>query len=182
MWCKEREENINKMLSTLPKETEVIWDKNHDACDTLCRVLDTDEPVLAMEDDIELCKWFYERAMKEIEKRPDSFIMFYSCKSWEMIEWGDKKYDRPFVFTQAYYMPAWLWKKAWEFLKWNYHANHCRYSIWMAQFLYKEKVPMYLVKPSLVQHIWERSILEPHMDGLRPMHQSRFYKYDPDAE
>lgn len=181
MWCKEREENINKMLSTLPENTEVIWDRYHDACDTLCRVLDTDDSVLVMEDDIELCKWFYERALKEIEKRPNEFIMFYSCKSWEIEEtWPN--YNRRYVFTQAYYVPAWLGKKAWEFLPKNYHATHRRWSIWLCQFLKKENVPRYLVKPSLVQHIWNNSILEPQLSWERPVHMSTTYKYDPDAE
>jgi hypothetical protein len=68
------------MLSSLPTETEVIWDTDHNPCHTLQRVVDSDESMLVMEDDIELCKDFYEKAKSEIEQRPDSFIMFYSSK------------------------------------------------------------------------------------------------------
>jgi hypothetical protein len=79
--CKEREDNINKMLSSLPKEATPIWDTDHNSCHTLCRTLDSDEAMLVMEDDIELCENFYKRVMKEINEHPNSFVMFYSCKS-----------------------------------------------------------------------------------------------------
>ena len=52
MACKEREDNVEKMLSSLPKETEVVWDIDHNPCHTLCRVVDSDESMLVMEDDI----------------------------------------------------------------------------------------------------------------------------------
>ena len=65
MACKEREDNIKKMLSSLPKETEVIWDTDHNPCHTLQRVVNSDNSILVMEDDIELCKDFYEKAKKE---------------------------------------------------------------------------------------------------------------------
>ena len=79
MACKEREDNVQKMLSSLPEETEVIYDNNKNACETLCRVLNSNEAMLVMEDDIELCKDFYKKALKEIKQRPNEFISFYSC-------------------------------------------------------------------------------------------------------
>ena len=62
MWCKEREENINKMLEGLPENTEVIWDQKKDVVDTLTRTFDTDEDLVVFEDDVELCDWFWEKA------------------------------------------------------------------------------------------------------------------------
>lgn len=178
MACKEREDNVNKMLSSLGEGVEVIWDTDHNSCHTLCRTLDSDEPMLVMEDDIELCKNFLEKAKKEIEGHSDSFVMFYSCKNWEIIEAKHKEkgepYNRPFVYTQAYYVPAWIGKKLSEFLKTNFHANHHRYSIWINEYLLANKVDRYLVYPSLVQHIWATSIWEPNVK----MHQSVSYRYE----
>jgi hypothetical protein len=92
MACKEREDNINKMLSSLPPETECIWDTDHNPCHTLQRVVDSDESMLVMEDDIELCKNFYEKAKAEIDQRPDSFIMFYSAGAGDVIEAYNKEH------------------------------------------------------------------------------------------
>lgn len=179
MACKEREDNINKMLSSLPPETECIWDTDHNPCHTLQRVVDSDESMLVMEDDIELCKNFYEKAKAEIDQRPDSFIMFYSAGAGDVIEAYNKEhwkpYNRPFVFTQAYYMPKGIGKKLSKFLETNPSAHHHRWSIWMCQFLFKEWVEMYLVRPSLVQHIGTESINEPNKFKLR---QSPTYKYE----
>lgn len=182
MACKEREDNINKMLSSLPKETEVIWDTDRNPCHTLQRVVDSDESMLVMEDDIELCKNFYEKAMAEIEQRPDSFIMFYSCKKWEIEEAENKKngipYSRPYVYTQAYYIPAWIWKNLSKYLENNYWANNHRWSIGINGFLTKNKIERYLVQPSLVQHIGKESLNEPDKPFERLKHQSQTYKYE----
>ena len=182
MGCHEREDNINIMLSSLPKETEVIWDTDHNPCHTLQRVVDSDEPMLVMEDDIELCKNFYEKAMKEIEERPDEFVMFYSCKLWEIAEAERKKkwlpYGRPFVFTQAYYIPAWIGKKLSKFLETNKNANNHRWSIGINEFLVQEWIVRYLVQPSLVQHIAKESLNEPNIPFKKLMHQSKSYRYE----
>lgn len=34
MGCKKREENINKMLEGLPKETQIIWDEKKDVTES----------------------------------------------------------------------------------------------------------------------------------------------------
>lgn len=167
-------------MSSLPKETEVIWDTDHNPCHTLQRVVDSDESMLVMEDDIELCKNFYEKATKEINKRPDSFVMFYSCKEWELDEIERKKqglpYQRRYVYTQAYYIPAWIGKKLSQFLETNRRANNHRWSIGINEFLVKEWIDRYLVQPSLVQHIWKESLNEPDKQYI--MHQSVTYKYE----
>lgn len=178
MACKEREDNINKMLSSLPSKTECIWDMDHNPCHTLQRVVDSNEAMLVMEDDIELCKNFYEKAIVEIRKRPKSFIMFYSAWAGDICEAHNKErwkpYNRPFVFTQAYYIPEWIGKKLKTFLEINRYANSHRWSVGINQFLVQEWIERYLVRPSLVQHIGTDSINEPNKF---PMHQSPTYKY-----
>lgn len=180
MACKEREDNVNKMLESLWEWAEPIWDEDHNACHTLRRVLDSNEPMLVMEDDIELCKNFLEKAKKEIDEHPNSFVMFYSCKTWEVEEAKNKEngipYNRPFVYTQAYYVPAGIGKNLSEFLKDNKKANNHRYSVWINQFLEQEGIDRYLVQPSLVQHIGTESILD--AGRWFPMHQSKTYKYE----
>ena len=182
MWLKEREGNINKMLSSLPKETEVIWDTDYNSCHTLQRVVDSNEAMLIMEDDIELCKNFYEKAKAEIYKRPDNLVMFYSCKTGEVIEAEHKEkglpYDRPFIYTQAFYLPAGLGKKLKWFLSTNFNANRHRYSKGINEFVVLNNIPRYLVLPALVQHIWFESIGDKWK--INVMHQSKTYKYDLD--
>ena len=133
-----------------------------------------------MEDDIELCKNFYDKAIKEINERPNSFIMFYSMWHWDKMEAINREkwlpYNRKFVFTQAYYVPEWIWKKLSKFLETNHAANHRRWSIWINGFLVQEWIDRYLVYPSLVQHISKTSILEPN--SLRKIHTSPSYKYE----
>ena len=170
------------MLSSLPKETEVIWDTDHNPCHTLQRVVDSNESMLVMEDDIELCKDFFEKAKKEIDDRPDNFIMFYSCKLWEIQESEHKKkglpYNQPFVFTQAYYIPEWIGKKLSKFLETNERANNHRWSRGINEFLVQEGIVRYLVQPSLVQHIATDSLNEPDIPFKKLMHQSKTYKYE----
>jgi len=182
MACKEREDNINKMLSSLPPETECIWDTDHNPCHTLCRVVDSDESMLVMEDDIELCKDFYEKAKAEIEQRPDSFIMFYLSSRSEWPEIRNKEngrpYNRPFVSTQAYYIPAGIGKRLSKFLETNEKANNHRWSRWINEFLMKERIERYWTYPSLVQHIAKESLNEPDMPFNIIMHQSGTYRYE----
>lgn len=182
MGCREREYNINKMLSSLPAETEVILDADHNPCHTLCRVVDSDEPMLVMEDDIELCKDFYEKAKAEIKQRPDSFIMFYLSDRSEEQEIMNKRngrpYNRPFVSTQAYYIPAGIGRRLSKFLETNERANNHRWSRWINEFLIQEWIKRYWTCPSLVQHIWKESLNEPDKPFERLKHQSGTYRYE----
>lgn len=178
MGLKEREGNINKMLSSLPKETEVIRDEDYNSCHTLQRVVDSDESILIMEDDIELCKNFYQKALKEIEKTPDEVVMFYATKKWEekCMEDIEQANWLPFVYTQAFYLPPKLGKELRVFLMTNKEANRHRYSLGINKFLVKKWVKKRVILPTLVQHIWFQSIWEPNKPWI--MHQSKTYVYD----
>ena len=182
MGCREREENINKMLSTLPESTEVIWDTDHNPCHTLQKVVDSDEAILIMEDDIELCKDFFNKAMAEIKERPNTFIMFYVGGDSEMKEVENKNnwvpYSNNFVYTQAYYLPAWLGKELKEFLDVNLRAHHHRRSKSINIFLTRRGIEKYLVTPSLVQHIDSNSLNCPWSSVEHRFHQSKTYKYE----
>jgi len=181
MACKERKDNVEKMLSSLWKKAEVVRDTDKNACHTLCRALDSDNAMIIMEDDIELCKNFYEKAMNEIEKRPNSFIMFYSSRKQEIDEKENQEkglpYSRLYVTTQAYYVPSWIWKTLTEFLKTNWHANNHRWSIWISKWLIRNWIERYLVQPSLVQHLNNGSVYK--REWVREiLHKSWTYKYE----
>ena len=179
MWCKEREENINKMLEELPKKTEVIWDEKKDVIDTLCRALDTDEDVLIMEDDLELCTDFMKKVKKEIKKHPDCFIMFYWANIDDIINYPDEHYNWPRVWTQAYYIP-WgrgIARAMAEYVKKDeYYTPKGRYSNPMSHCLVAMKVKRHLVKPSLCQHLWFGWSLIPWHQKCN--HKSLTYKKD----
>lgn len=175
MACKEREEQVNNILESLWAPAEVIWDEKHSANDTLCRMVDTDEPLIAMEDDIELCDWFLEKVMAEIEKRPESFIQFYSFWPVEGREYKDDEYDWGFAITQAYYIPAWIGKKMAEYLRKDFLSNienDWRYDLWMYRFLKINNIKMHLYKPSLCQHLCLKSLIN---DRTHIKHTSKTY-------
>ena len=177
MGCKEREENINKMLEELWPEAEVVWDQKHDVIDTLCRALDTEEDVIIMEDDLELCDNFLEKAKAEIEKHKDCFIMFYWANIDDIRDHPDEWFDAPRVWTQAYYIPWWRgigkWMSEWV-LKDEYYTPQWRYSNPMCHYLKDAWVKMHLVKPSLCQHLWFWHSLIPNHEHCN--HYSRTYK------
>ena len=105
MWCKEREDNINKLIPELWDNVEVIRDQKKDVIDTLCRALDTDEDVIILEDDVELCDNFLQLALENVEKHKDCFIMFYWANADDFITHPDEWFNAPRVWTQAYYIP-----------------------------------------------------------------------------
>lgn len=177
MWCKEREDNINKMLQGLPENTEVIWDQKKDVVDTLTRTFDTDEDLVVFEDDVELCDWFWEKALAEIEKHKDCFIMFYWANADDFIDYPDEEYNGPRVRTQAYYIP-WGRGIARAMAEWvqkdEKYTPQGRYSNPMSHCLVAMWVKRHLVKPSLCQHLWFGHSLLPNHE--RCNHFSRTYR------
>ena len=119
---------------------------------------------------------------KEINERPNSFIMFYSARRWEIAESENKinwlPFNREFVYTQAYYVPMWIGKKLSKFLETNKWANKHRWSKGINEYLVQEWIDRYLVQPSLVQHIAKESLNEPEAPFKIIMHQSKTYKYE----
>lgn len=179
MWCKEREDNINKMLKELPDYTEVIWDQKKDVVDTLCRTFDTDEDLFVMEDDLELCTGFFDKAMEEIKKHPDCFIMFYWANADDFIKYPDEWYNGPRVWTQAYYIPWGRWIARWmanKVVNDDKYTPQWRYSNPMAHYLIENWVKRHLVKPSLCQHLWFGWSLLPNHEHCN--HKSLTYKKD----
>lgn len=172
MACKEREDNVNKMLSELWEGVEVIWDEKHNANDTLCRTLDSNEAMLVLEDDIELCDNFLERAKAIIEEHKNCFIMFYSVFPEEYIP--DWEYEWWPVLTQAYYVPEWIGKRISDFLfhdEYSNRPNQWRYDIGLTAWLKYERTPKFMVKESLVQHMCPESLISP----THPKHTSPTY-------
>ena len=177
MWCKEREENINKLIPQLWDNVEVIWDQKKDVVDTLCRTFDTDEPMIVLEDDVELCDNFLEKALANIEMHPDCFIMFYWANADDFITYPDEGYNGPRVWTQAYYIPWGRWIAKWmaEYVvKDEKYTPQGRYSNPMAHYLKDAWVKRHLVKPSLCQHLWFWGSLLPWHQHCN--HSSRTYK------
>ena len=163
IWCKEREENINKIIDEIWCKVEVIWDKEKNVIETLCRALDTDKDVIILEDDVELCNNFLEKAKAEIKKHKGCFIMFYNANAAEIIEYDDENYIWSRVWTQAYYIPKWVAKGMAEYVKNDTEYSPLgRYSNPMYQYLEKCWIKMHLVKPSLVQHLWFWSLIPWH--------------------
>lgn len=164
------------MLSELWKWVEVFWDEKHDANDTLCRAIDTDEPILMLEDDIELCKWFLKKAKAEIKKRPDCYIMFYSLFTEDRVP--KEEFTWWYVTTQAYYIPAWIGKRLSDYLRHDQMSNvpdAWRYDIGINTWLRFEWTKKYITHPSLVQHLAGKSLIN---DITHPKHTSPTYKYE----
>lgn len=162
-------------MSQLWNEAEVFWDEKHDANDTLCRALDTDESILMLEDDIELCKDFLKKAKAEIEKRPNTFIMFYSINDADHIP--AEEFTWGLTLTQAYYVPAGIWKRLADFLRHDQMSNmpnNWRYDAGINTWLRFEWIKKYVTNPSLVQHLAWTSLIN---DVTHPKHKSPTYKW-----
>ena len=108
--------------------------------------------------------------------------MFYLSSRSEWPEIRNKEngvpYSRPFVSTQAYYIPAGIGKRLSKFLETNEEANNHRWSRWINEFLRQEKIERYWTYPSIVQHIAKDSLNEPDKPFKIIMHQSGTYRYE----
>lgn len=175
MACKEREDNVNKLVPQLGENVEVIWDTTHNVIDTLCKTFDTNEPMIVLEDDVEICENFLEKALWEIEKHKDCFIMFYASNADEFVKHEDEAFNSPRVRTQAYYIPWGISKGMAEYVKNDEkYSPKWRYSNPMCHYLKNNWIKMHLVMPSMCQHLWFWHSLIPWHE--RCNHYSKSYK------
>lgn len=148
-WDSDRLARANEIA----KETygEVIWDVTRSGFETLQRVLERagDEPVLIIEDDVELCEDFIYRVEEVIESHSDEVVHFFSVHDIP----AGRYPGRTFEYTQCFYLPAGDAASLLEFSKtWRWQGRHLRADQDMLVRDWLGEREYWIEAPSLVQH------------------------------
>ena len=107
-WNPGRASNARALAEAAGDPARIVWDADHSASLTFAAVLSAqgDEPAIHLEDDVELCPLWRERAEEVIASRPGQVIQFFSTRPSDV---GREPHDRPgrdFVNGQCWYLPG----------------------------------------------------------------------------
>lgn len=157
----ERIENAKKIASQIP-DCILYYGDNDNVFDKFinCFRLEPEyDGLVLLEDDIILCKDFYNRIIKEIEKKPDDVISFFesplSKKELKSCYMAPSK----FLYNQCNYYPCKICKlipddcmidrfKKWYYKPWKYPSDE-----YVNYVLVNHGVRYYMKVPFLVQHL-----------------------------
>lgn len=114
-----------------------------------------DGATVQMEDDIILCDNFYAKCIKEIEKRPDDVIQFFSMRRDDLTIGSRYEPGSKYMMMQCTYLPKGLAKELHEFsLSFNTERRerNSPTDVCVSHFLKSRKMRYWLVIPNLVDH------------------------------
>ena len=164
----------NVDLSEYEKEIpnlEFARDRIHDAMDTFKLSLEMagEDAVVNMEDDIILCKDFYNKIMKEIEKRPNEVIQFFSMRNDDLTIGSRYIPGRTFCMAQCFYIPKGMSKEVLDYMnKWTrYEEEPNALDYLFADYLKENKIKYWNVCPNLVDHKIQKSRINPRRSSKR---------------
>lgn len=168
MGMQERMGFVNYLTDRLP-HAEVCWDKIHCALDTFHRALEMagDDPVIIMEDDIQITQNFVDKSEAVIAEHRDELIQFFSMRKADL-DIGSR-YDNNYLMNQCFYLPSGHAKKIREFsLGWEEHKNHrAGTDSAVCAFLKSRKEKYWIHCPSLVNHRVAKSMIDPRRSSKR---------------
>jgi len=123
-----------------------------------------------MDDDIVLCKDFYNKILNEISKRPNDIIQFFSMRKNDIIIGSRYEAGSKFLMQQCYYLPKGLANELYIFAK-EYektmNEKGCPTDIVMAQFFKQNKLKYWIVIPNLVNHRIGISMIDKRRSSTR---------------
>ena len=158
---------------------EVCKDRKHDAMDTFRYSLEMtgEDACVNMEDDIVLCKDFMDKIMKEIEKRPNDVIQFFSMRNDDLTIGSRYIPGRTFCMNQCFYLPPGMSKELLAYMDiWDrYEEEPNAYDYLMADYFKEHKIKYWNVCPNLVDHLPVKSRINPRRSTKR---QSFTFKED----
>lgn len=170
-WVQERVRSVAEIISHVP-DVETVWDRNHDAMDTWRLVLDTAgfDPVVILEDDVELTDDWRTKVEEAVSHHPDHIIQFFSMRKADQTTGSRWEPGRTFSMNQCYYLPA---RVAHHLLQYSqdwaerFPEHPTGYDLLMGQWMKENKLRYWLHVPSLVQHRNWRSEINPKRSGAR---------------
>ena len=162
--------SIEHLKEEIPN-LNVITDYKHDAMGTFLTALSfSDNPLVLLEDDIELCDGFYEKIQEAIATYPEHIINFFSLREKDY-ELGKPYLERggAFMMNQCNYIPAGYGKQIVEFYQtWQRKEEHpTGYDILMADWMKSKKMKYVQWVPHLVNHLECKSLINPKRSSKR---------------
>lgn len=130
---------------------EIIWDERRDAMYTWRRTLDAAgaDPVIILEDDVQLVDGWRDKIEAAIAERPDMVIQFFSLRPSDTE--SHEEPGRTFMMNQCYYLPANTANRLLAYSRyWDRDING--YDMCMADWMKANKLKYWMHIPSLVQH------------------------------
>lgn len=162
------EQSRVKRAVELSRETggQIVWDKDRVAFHTWRDVLRTagDDPVIILEDDIELTENWSTKVEDVISDHPDDVIQFFSMRGDDVKIGSRREPGRTFLMNQCYYLPAGVARQLLDYTDdWEQRRpdEPTGYDIAMAEWMQRTKRTYWLHVPSLVQHKPWRSEIHP---------------------
>lgn len=170
--------DLTEYTSQIPN-LEICKDTTKNAMDTFKKSLEMvgESASVNMEDDIILCKDFYNEIIKEIKKRPNDVIQFFSMRGDDLKVGSRYINGSLFMMNQCFYLPKGMSKELLEYMEeWSRYGEHpTGYDILMADFFKKNKIKYWNVCPNLVDHKVCKSRINVRRSSKR---QSLTFKYD----
>ena len=150
---------------------EICRDKTHNAMDTFLMSLEMagEAPCVHLEDDIVLCEDFTDKVMREVLKRQNEVIQFFSMRKADLTVGSRYINGGAFCMNQCFYLPAGMGLEILEYAKtWKRIEEHpTGYDYLMADYFKEHKIRYWNVVPNLVDHLPMKSRINPRRSTKR---------------
>lgn len=157
---------------------EICRDRKHDAMDTFLLSLEMagEAPCVHLEDDIVLCDDFVDKVTKEVSKRQNEVIQFFSMRKDDLTVGSRYIRGSQFCMNQCFYLPAGMGLELLEYSKtWaRMEEEPNAYDYMMADYFKEHKIKYWNVVPNLVDHLPMKSRINPRRSTKR---QSFTFKF-----
>ena len=153
------------------KNIEVYIDRNKNPIGAFVEALKMadDDACVQMEDDCILTSNFDEKIKQEIAKNPDSIIQFFSMRTKDLTI--GSRWDNNYIMAQCTYYPKGKCKEIVNFFKgsfWDINQHNIDgLDSMVNDFLKQNKEKYWICVPNLVDHIVQKSIIDPRRSTKR---------------
>lgn len=171
-WEPRRVKSVQQIREQVP-HAEIIWDTDRDPFGTWRRLLETagTDPVVVLEDDVELTSRFLEKISWRISQHPDDVQQFYSMRRADltapMFRWET---GSTYLMNQCHYLPAGTAQEVYRHTE-DWAEKHPTLATGMdsalRDWLVATRRGYWLSVPSLVNHRQLRSEINPKRSTRR---------------
>lgn len=167
-----REHMVDEMLKEIPNAIVYYDDVYKNAMSSFLHVLEINgsEPVVILEDDVELTSNFLDKLNNAIKGHEHELVQFFSMRKAD-IDVGSR-YDRNYLMGQCTYFPRGYTKLIREYYElWKNTPNGIKHSTgtdtMINDFLRYKKEKYWIHVPSLVQHLEVKSVIDSRRSSKR---------------